>query len=182
MIFSSTVAGVAQSIRRSTRKPRLNQAANRWRKSVSIGASSGRRVMASRSCSRICTSATVPCGARFSRRNSSCRRGSVALCSSLAVLSEKDCCQASNAASMRARSEARQQRFEKGDARTGFQLVVARENFSRQRHSGGFPADRQQLFAQLGKALGIGKPGRRPAALDKRPPAFGYCLQEFAEK
>ena len=37
MIFSSTFAGVDQSMRRSTRKPRLNQDENRWTKVVVDG-------------------------------------------------------------------------------------------------------------------------------------------------
>ena len=36
MIFSSMIAGVDQSMRRSTRKPRLNHDENRWTKSPSM--------------------------------------------------------------------------------------------------------------------------------------------------
>ena len=78
MIFSRIAAGVDQSIRRSTRKPRLNQDENRWTKSSSSALRSSRRSSASSNCSRMRTSATVPPGARLRRRNSSCRRGSEA--------------------------------------------------------------------------------------------------------
>src|SRR5450759_3137720 len=65
MIFSSTIAGVDQSMLRSTRKPRLNQDENRWTKSSSTAVRSSRWSGTSISCSRMRTSAPVPPGARY---------------------------------------------------------------------------------------------------------------------
>src|SRR5215469_10730950 len=60
MIFSRMLAGVDQSMRRSTRKPRLNQDEKRWTKSASTAARSSRWSIASISFSRMRTSAFVP--------------------------------------------------------------------------------------------------------------------------
>ena len=76
MIFSSTSAGVLQSISRSTRKPRLNQERKRWRKSTSTRARSASERACSSSRARSRTSASVAPGTRFNRRSSSWRRGS----------------------------------------------------------------------------------------------------------
>ena len=76
MIFSSTRAGVRQSMRWSSRKPRLNQERRMWTKSSSTGLSSGCRRIASSRAARIETRSCVPSGAVFIRRRSSWRRGS----------------------------------------------------------------------------------------------------------
>jgi hypothetical protein len=78
MIFSRIAAGIDQSMRRNTRKPRLNHDDRRCSKSLSTGLKSGWSRSRVRRSSRIETSAAVPPGARFNRRISSCRRGSEA--------------------------------------------------------------------------------------------------------
>jgi len=44
-------------------------------------------------------------------------------------------------------TEGSTERFEEGDARTGRQLRVTRQNFLRQRHAGGFASAGQQILA-----------------------------------
>ena len=163
MIFSSTIAGVDQSIRRSTRKPRLNQDENRCTKSSSTARRSSRWPSTSISCSRMRTSAAVPPGARLSRRNSSCRRGSEAACTSAAVSSLGLSRQAAIAASMRAGSVPKRCASASKKAMRGpvVSSRVAAEDFARERDTGGFAAAGQQILAQLDQAFGAGRTPRR---------------------
>src|SRR6476620_4626361 len=88
MIFSSTLAGLDQSIRRSTRKPRLNQDEKRCARSLSTRRRSGFSRASFRRSARSFTSVRVPVGARLRRRNSSWRLGSEAKWISVAAVSE----------------------------------------------------------------------------------------------
>ena len=158
-------------MRRSTRKPRLNQDENRWTKSASTAREIVRGApCASSSCSRMRTSAAVPPGARLSRRNSSCRRGSAAWCTSAAVssvgLALPGLDRRSHARAVGA--EALRQRLEKSDARTDGELGIAGEDFARQRHAGGFAAARQQVLAQLDEICRARSPRRSRACASDR--------------
>ena len=186
MIFSSTIAGVDQSMRRSTRKPRLNQDENRCTKSWSTGDRSSRCTSASIRSSRIETSAAVPPGARLSRRKSSWRRGSAARCSSAAASSEPSRDQASTAASIRSRSTPKRvaERLEERDAGAGGQFVVAREDLARERDTGSLAPTGQQFLAQLDQTVRTCRSVTAPVAraVDQRAPALRDRLQQFAEK
>ena len=100
------------------------------------------------------TSAAVPLGARLRRRNSSSRRGSAARWSAAAATSEGAACHASarRAEPVAVGAEPARQRLEEGDAGTGLQLAVTREDFARERDPGGFAAAGQQLVAKLSEA------------------------------
>ena len=80
-------------------------------------------------------------------------------------------------------AEAARQRLEEGDARPGRQFRVAREDFARERHAGGFAAAGQQVFTELRQAfralLGDAAPITR--AIDERAAALGDRLQHVAE-
>ena len=84
MICSRMLAGVDQSILRSTRNPLLNHEDSRCATSRSSAARSLWPFIEPSRSARIATRSLVPPGARFSRRISSCRRGSEAKCRSLA--------------------------------------------------------------------------------------------------
>ena len=132
------------------------------------------------------TSAAVPPGARLRRRKSSSRRGSDARWSLDAAASEDALIQAVAAAfeSGTVGAEPARQRLEEGDARTRFELAVARENFARERNARGLAAAGEQILAQLGqvgRAL-LGDPAPIARAVDQRAPALRDRLQHFAEK
>lgn len=78
----------------------------------------------------------------------------------------------------------RRQGFEESEPRPDAELVVARENFAGERDAGGFAAARQQVFAQLEKALRprgcIAAP--LSAEVEQSPAAVGDRLQQFAKK
>ena len=80
--------------------------------------------------------------------------------------------------------EARRQRLEEGDARTGRQFVVAGENLARERDARGLAAPGQQLLAQLDQALRACRSVTAPVAraVDQRAAALRNGLQHFAEK
>ena len=81
MILSRMVAGVCQSMRRSTRKPRLNHDTSRWRRSLSTGSTEGSpAAIRSR---RMATISAVAPGAKFRRRKNSSRGLSTARCRAL---------------------------------------------------------------------------------------------------
>ena len=84
------------------------------------------------------TSAAVPPGARLSRRNSSSRRGSDAAmhlgCRGLARRRSRQAVDRSFEQGT-VGAEPGRQRLEEGDARTGFQLGIERENFAGKRHA-----------------------------------------------
>ena len=61
---------------------------------------------------------------------------------------------------------AARQRLEKSDARAGLELAIARQDFARERHAGGFAAAGQQFVAELDR-------GSRSAAA--RPRAGRAC-------
>ncbi len=140
--------------------------------------------MASSNCSRMRTSAAVPPGARLSRRNSSSRRGSLATVQfgrrfvgrRLPPLGDG----AIDAGAIVA--ECGGERFEKGDARPGRELGIARQDFLRQRDAGRLAAAGQQLLAlfdQTRRTL----MRRFPAlALDQCAAAVGDALQHLAEE
>ncbi len=186
MIFSRIIAGVAQSIRRSTRKPRLNQDENRWTKSASTAFRSSRRPIASRSCSRMRTSAAVPPGARLSRRNSSCRRGSAALWTAAAVEIARVGLPGGDRVVelLRLVTEARRQRLEEGDPRSGRQLRVAGQNIGGERDARGLAPSGQEFLAKLCDALRAVRRRRStvPREIDQRAAALGDRGQQFAEE
>ena len=104
---------------------------------------------------RIATSSLVPPGARFSRRISSCRRGSEAKCRSLASAS-LGCARQLSIASRKlfaVRTEVAGQGFEEGQPLGLVEMVIAVENLARHRGAGGFAPARQQRLAQ-GDQLG----------------------------
>jgi hypothetical protein len=76
--FSSTAAGHCQSIRSSSRKPRLNYDAIGCLRSASSGSNSGSSCRCAVISLRIAISVPVPAGAMFIRRNNSWRGGSAA--------------------------------------------------------------------------------------------------------
>ena len=130
------------------------------------------------------TSAAVPPGARLSRRNSSSRRGSLAMVQvgrrrvGRRLPPRGD--GAIDAGAVGA--EGGGERLEEGDARPGGQLGVERQDLLRQRDAGGLAAAGQQRLAELdqtGRAL-----MRRLAALalDQGAAPFGDALQHFAEE
>ena len=80
-------------------------------------------------------------------------------------------------------AEAARKRLEEGDARTGRQFGVAREDFAGERHPRGFAAAGQEILAELGEVgralLGDTSPVAR--AVDERAAAFRDRLQHIAE-
>ena len=74
------------------------------------------------------------------------------------------------------------QRLEKGDARSGGELVVAAEDFARTGDAGGLAAAGQKILAQLDQALGAGTRLAAPAARQKRAAALGNGLQKLSEE
>ena len=148
------LAGVDQSIRRSTRKPRLNQDENMWTKSLSMdgevvamlhgveqllahphqrGGAAGREIEPAQQLlpARLGRGDAPP--PRWHRTGSRARldRG---------------------VEPRMVGAEARGQRLEEGDTRAGGQLGVACEDLAGERHAGGFAAARQELLAELDQA------------------------------
>ena len=130
------------------------------------------------------TSAAVPPGARLSRRNSSCRRGSDAAWTSRGGFVGRLFPPGGDRLLHAGRigAEALRQRLEEGDARSGGQLGIAAEDFARQRHAGGLAAAGQQVLAQFDQALGAGGGVAAPVARQQRAAALGNGLQQFPEK
>ena len=178
MIFSSIEAGVDQSIRRSTRKPRLNHDENKWTKSLSMTERSSRWSIASSRFSRIRTSAAVPPGARLRRRKSSSRRGSLARCSSAAASAEGYSRHAS-IARVDARpfvSESSRKRLEKRDPRPGCQRRIIGQYFVGQRHTGGLAPAGKQRFAQLDQAFRVARAPARGVRAGSRHGCGRRCF------
>ena len=185
MIFSSTIAGVDQSMRRSTRKPRLNQDANRWVKSSSTavrslrcrervkellahvdqrGRAAGREVEAAEQL----LAARLRCEMQF-------RDGFIALIA-LPGLDR-------GGKPLAVRAEALRKRLEHRDARAGLELGVAGQDVACERDTGRFAAAGQQVFAKLDDAFGLGcRPTAIAGAVEQCPAALGDRLQHFAEE
>ena len=186
MIFSRIIAGVDQSIRRSTRKPRLNQDENRWTKSASTagkvvavveridqllahphqrGGAVGREVEPPQQ--------LLP--ARLGG-NMDLGRGLVGRVG----LPGRD----RGIEPRMVRAEAIGQRLEEGDARAGGQLGIFGKNLARQRDAGRFAAAGQQFLAQLGQAFGarLGLPAAVAGPVQQRAAALRDAGQHFAEE
>ncbi len=186
MIFSSTMAGVDQSMRRNTRKPRLNHEENRCAKSASTAARSSRCTMASINCSRIATSAAVPPGRKIEPAEQllparlgggmQLRGGLLRAFARPRIDRRID--------ALAVGPEAHRERLEERDARPGGELGVACEDLARERDPRGLAASRQQFLAQLDQRLGAR--GRLAAAVagavDERAAALGDRLQQLAEE
>ena len=109
---------------------------------------------------RIDTRSLVPPGARFSRRISSCRRGSEAKCRSLASSSLGCARQLSIACGklFPVRTEVAGQRCEECKPLGFVEMAVAVEHLARHRGAGGLAPARQQRLAQFDQfgAIGLG--------------------------
>ena len=119
------------------------------------------------------------------RRKSSSRRGSDAPCTLEAAASEGAVSQALAAALSRFRSAPKRLASASKKAMRGpvRQFRVAREEFARERHAGGFAATGEEILAELRQAfralLGDAAPVAR--AVDERAAALGDRLQHVAE-
>src|ERR1041385_6211149 len=76
------------------------------------------------------------------------------------------------------------ERLEEGDARAGCQLVVAGEDFARERDSQSLAAPGQKLLAQVDEALRACRSATASVAraVDQRAAALRDALEQFAEK
>ena len=81
-------------------------------------------------------------------------------------------------------AEPARQRLEEGDARTRFELAVARENFARERNARGLAAAGEQILAQMGQVgrVLLGDPAPIARTVDQRAPALRDRLQHFTKK
>jgi len=82
------------------------------------------------------------------------------------------------------RPEPGRKRLKECDPRAGGHVGVARQNLTSERHAGGFPASRQELFAQLDQGFGPlgGVVVAAAPALDQRATTLGNRLQQLAEE
>jgi len=187
MIFSRMIAGVDQSIRRSTRKPRLNQEENRWTK---IGVDRGEILAVVERVHQLFAHGDQRLGAAR-REVEAAKQLLPTRLGGTVQLDGGDCRRATAArprrrarsACDRARSDAPAPR--EGDARAGVQLREAQQDIAGERgYRRASPRTETSSSHRSTRLSERSASAPRPAAgaVDKRPPALGDRLQQFAEE